>query len=96
MILNFSLRRASDETIYKLVACTFCISESLAHEVIAWRSKAKSCSSSSLEMTKKSKNQEDSTLKLKKWEEIAYGSNHNYADDIFMALLDEEANQETT
>jgi len=40
MILNFSLHGAKFKTVIKLVANKFGISQSLAREVIAWRTKA--------------------------------------------------------
>jgi len=96
MILKFRLCGAKVDTLIRLVAHKFSISQSLAREVIDCTSKAKSYFLRSLEMEKQSKKREDSTSKLKKWEEIANSSNHNYADEVFIVLLDEEAKQETT
>jgi len=95
MILNFLVNATNIETVIKLIAHKFSISLRLAREVIKLRSNNAN-SDLSLEMGNKLEMQKYSVMQLAKWEKMAVASKHNYTEEVFMTLLDEEAKQETT
>lgn len=95
MILNFTVNETKVEIVIKLIAHKFSISQRLAREVINWRSNNAN-SDLSLEMGNELEKQKNPVMQLAKWEKLAVVSKHNYAEEVFMVLLDEEAKQETT
>jgi len=94
MVNSFDVHGTELKTVIELVSQKFKISKRLARKVILWRNPSKKSSPQVKEEPKITIS--DKEISLANWEKTAISSKHNYSDDVFKCLIDEQAKQVTT